>query len=231
MKNVVLTSSVFLLREGMRSIVHGRDDIRVTGIFSCATDLCARTSYHNDEILIFADPTFDLNEAMTRELSVRFAPLKMIIITRAKSLRALLSALGYGASGILTAESSSSCLLDAIRAVEAGRVYLSVELLSLFYQKAGFDAGPGGYEALTEREVEVFQRVAVGKTNGAIGNELDISVKTVSTHKMRLMEKLGVSSLAELVQFAVSNGLIDDSTMSQYWEGGQPVAPAGLWRK
>jgi DNA-binding NarL/FixJ family response regulator len=209
MATVILASSLSLLREGMKGILSTENDIRVAGVFSCVKDLCARTKYHRDEIIVFADPVFDLNEETLREISVRFPPLKTIMIARTKTMRPRLEELGEGTRGMLAAECTASCLPDAIRTVNSGKAYVSVELLDLFFQPAQLKSFSAAYESLSERELEIFARIAAGKRNCAISSELDISSKTVCTHKARIMEKLGVRSVPELVQYALRTGLID----------------------
>lgn len=209
MAKVVLASSLFLLREGMKEVLSTHRDIHVTGVFSCAKDLCARTKFDEEEIIVFADPIFDLTAKALDDLSSRFSSIKLIMIAPIKTMRARLEELGQGMRGILAAESSVSCFADAVRAVHSGRAYVSVELLDLFSRHVRMKSASSIHECLSERELEVFRGIAVGKRNCTIGSELDISSKTVSTHKIRLMDKLGVSSVPELVQYALQNGLID----------------------
>lgn len=209
MAKVILTSSIYLLREGMKGILAEHRDIHIGGVFSCATDLCARSIYHQGEIIVFAVPVLDLTGEILDELSSRYSPLKIVVITPAKEMRAHLEAFRHGVRGILAAESVASSFPDAIRTVHSGKAYVSGEFLDLFTQHAQLKNFSAAYESLSEREQKVFACIAVGKRNCTIGSELDISSKTVSTHKMRLMDKLGVNSVPELIQYALQSGLMD----------------------
>lgn len=193
----------------MKEILSAHQDIHVTGVFSCMEDLCARSTYDPDEIIVFADPIFDLTRETLSELAARFPRIMLMIIAGAKEMRARLEELKHGMRGILAAESAASCFPDAIRTMHSGKAYVSVELLELFSEHVQLKSFSAAYESLSEREVEIFTRIAIGKRNCTIGSELDISSKTVSTHKMRLMDKLGVNSVPELVQYALQTGIID----------------------
>ena len=193
----------------MKGILEKQQDIKIAGVFSSTEDLCARTVYHEDETIIFADPVFDLTAPTLSKLHMQFPSIKTMLIAPIKSMRSRLEDLAQGIRGILAAESVASCFPDAIRTVNSGKAYVSVELLSLFSQHFHLKSFAEGYESLSERELEIFTRIAAGKRNHIIGSELDISSKTVSSHKMRLMDKLGVNSVPELVQYAMQTGLID----------------------
>jgi DNA-binding NarL/FixJ family response regulator len=209
MAQVILTSSLFLLREGMKHILSTHRDIHVAGVFSCVADLCARTTHHPEEIIVFAEPTFDLTKETLSRLARQCPSLRTIIIAPAKAMRARFEEIKLGVRGILAAENVASGFPDAIRMVHAGKAYVSVELLDLILQQVQLQDAPAAYASLSERELEIFAYIAAGKRNQTIGSELAISCKTVSTHKMRLMEKLGVHSVPELVQYALQTGLID----------------------
>ncbi|MGZ5790582.1 MAG: LuxR C-terminal-related transcriptional regulator [Burkholderiaceae bacterium] len=208
MAQVILTSSLFLLREGMKHILSTQRDIHVAGVFSCVADLCARTTHHPEEIIVFAEPIFDLTKETLSRLSRQCPSIRTIIIAPAKAIRSRFQDIKQGVRGILAAENIASGFPDAIRMVHAGKAYVSVELLDLISQQVQLGNAPA-YASLSERELEIFAYIAAGKRNQTIGSELAISCKTVSTHKMRLMDKLGVHSVPELVQYALQTGLID----------------------
>src|SRR5438067_12293961 len=171
MAKVILTSSIFLLREGMKGILSQHRDIHVTGVFSSATDLSARSACRQDEIIIFAEPTYDLTGEILDALSARYSPMKIIMVAPAKEMRAHLEELNYGIRGILAAESVASCFTDAIRAVDAGGAYVSVELMDLFTHHVQLKTFSAAYESLSGREQEIFACIAVGKRNCTIGSE------------------------------------------------------------
>lgn len=117
-------------------------------------------------------------------------------------------ALRAGATGYLTKDSEPEVLLAAIRRVAAGGKFIAPDIAEqLIFQPAGVSAGPA-HEALSNREFQILCLLARGAGVNEIASGLSISNKTVSTHKSRLMEKMGFSSNADLVRYAVSHGLI-----------------------
>ena len=113
-----------------------------------------------------------------------------------------------GAKGYLLKDSSEHDLLDAVRTVSRGGEYISPlvqDALNSSYRISGSTP----LDQLTSREREVLQLIAEGKTNKEVANSLNISVFTVDAHRGRIMEKLNVHNVNELVRFAVRNGLVD----------------------
>jgi DNA-binding NarL/FixJ family response regulator len=116
--------------------------------------------------------------------------------------------LRMGASAFLTKERAARELIDAIRTVVAGRRYVSAELAEQLAALVAADRPQSPHETLSSREFEVFRLIACAKTVSEIGVELGLSVKTVSTYRTRVLEKMGMSSNAELMQYAIRHGLV-----------------------
>lgn len=113
-----------------------------------------------------------------------------------------------GASAFLTKERAPRELIEAVRTVTAGRRFISAELADqLASLVASEHANP--HEALSAREFEVFRLIASAKSVSDIARDLGLSVKTVSTYRTRILEKMGMSSNAELMQYAMRNKLVD----------------------
>ena len=118
-------------------------------------------------------------------------------------------ALKTGAAGYLTKESVPEELVRAVRKVLAGGRYISEELTDRLAWELGSESRLSGHEALSNREFQVLRLMAKGKAAKEIANELTLSVKTVSTYRARILLKLGLSSTAELIRYAIRNGLVD----------------------
>jgi DNA-binding NarL/FixJ family response regulator len=118
-------------------------------------------------------------------------------------------ALAAGAAGYLTKDSDPETLLAAIRKVAAGGRFIDPGLA----ESMVFDAGGGGdrppHEQLSERELHILRLLVRGKSVNDIADELSISNKTVSTHKARLMQKLGFQNNADLVRYGIAHGLVE----------------------
>jgi DNA-binding NarL/FixJ family response regulator len=114
-------------------------------------------------------------------------------------------ALKAGASGYLTKDSAADQLLGALHKIAAGGVHISDAAASALVASPA----QSSHESLSDREFEVMRLLVEGLGPSEIGDRLHLSVKTVSTHKTRILEKLGIGSTAELVRYALENKLID----------------------
>ena len=113
-----------------------------------------------------------------------------------------------GAAGYVTKDSDPEILLAAVRKVAAGGKYIDPSLVeSMIFNTAGSSDLP--HDSLSERELQVLKMVAAGGPLGEIAERLHLSPKTVSTHKMRLMQKLGIDNNADLVRYATRHGLVN----------------------
>lgn len=116
-----------------------------------------------------------------------------------------------GAMGYLIKSGPPGEFIDAVRRILAGKKYVSPEYAELLVQ--GLGGGPEEEERLSDRELSVISLYAAGKTVSEIGEELHLSIKTVSTYKTRAMEKLGLDSNAQLISYAISRGWKADATV------------------
>lgn len=118
-------------------------------------------------------------------------------------------AMKTGAAGYLTKESVPEELVKAVRKVLAGGRYISEGLTERLAWELGSEFKLSGHEALSNREFQVLRMMAKGKAAKEIADELTLSVKTVSTYRARILLKLGLNSTAELIRYAIRNGLVD----------------------
>ncbi len=114
-----------------------------------------------------------------------------------------------GGSGYLTKDSAADEMLGAIRKVIAGGTYVSAVLAEQLAQNLFKDPEKPIHEALSNREYQVLCLIASGRTVGEISQEMSLSVKTVSTYRTRILQKLGMHNNAELTRYAIESGLID----------------------
>jgi two-component system invasion response regulator UvrY len=114
-----------------------------------------------------------------------------------------------GAAGYMNKETAPKELVKAVRKVLAGGRYVSAELAEKLAADLSADAGRLPHERLSDREFEVLRMIASGKTISQIAEELHLSATTVSTHRARILEKMGMANNAELVRYAILNRLID----------------------
>lgn len=198
-----------LVRDGLKQIVAGGQDIEV-----------AAEAANGDEVLaLIKERDFDLvlldmsmpglaGIQLIKRLKLEKPALRILVLSMHGEQQYAARALKAGASGYLTKDSASEQLLRAIRKVAAGGVHISdAAAASLIAGTGAADAPP--HSLLSDREFEVFRMLATGKGPGEIAQNLHLSIKTVSTHKARILEKMQLRSTAELVRYALEHGLLD----------------------
>jgi DNA-binding NarL/FixJ family response regulator len=133
--------------------------------------------------------------------------LRLLVLSMHSEQQYAVRALKAGASGYLTKDSATDQLVAAIRRIAAGGAYVSPETAERLAVGAisGNDAAP--HTLLSDREFQVFQLIVAGTSITEIGHQLSLSVKTVSTHKTHIMEKMNLANQAELIRYALENNL------------------------
>jgi DNA-binding NarL/FixJ family response regulator len=205
MIRILLVDDHDLLRSALRSRLERELDIDVVGEASTADDAVAKSRRLKPDIVL-------LDLLMPRRSGVdaipdllRVSPETRVIVVSSQAVASSVRrALAAGASGYLPKSSSDRELLAAIRKVASGSGYVEPGLGAELVVPRQTPA----LEPLSERERDVLQLLALGHTNQEIGKQLYISVRTVDTHRAHIMMKLGLESRAELVMFALANGVI-----------------------
>jgi len=206
---VLLADDHGLVREGLRGILAKGEDIEV-----------AAEAANGDEVLaLVRKQEFDLalldlsmpglsGIALIKRLKVEKPKLRILVLSMHGEAQYAARALKAGASGYLTKDSAAAQLLGAIRKIAAGGVQISeAAAAELIGASATGDSPP--HQALSDREYEVLRQIVAGRTITDIAEALSISVKTVSTHKARILQKLNLAGTAELVRYAIEQGLTD----------------------
>lgn len=132
---------------------------------------------------------------------------KVLVLTVASEEQYGVRAVRAGAAGFLTKESAPERLIQAVRRLAGGGKYISASLGEALAAAVAGDGGHPSHDGLSDREMEVFLRLALGRTVSQVGEELSLSVKTVSTHRTRVLKKMGLASNAELMRYALKHGL------------------------
>jgi len=144
-----------------------------------------------------------------KQLKIEKPRIPVIILTVHPEAQYALRILRAGASGYLTKESVSSELIAAIRKVHRGGKYISPSLAEKIAFALDADSEKMLHETLSDREYQVLYMIASGKTVTEIAEELNLSVKTISTYRARILEKMNMKTNAELTRYAFQNNLID----------------------
>ncbi|HZR95153.1 MAG TPA: response regulator transcription factor [Gaiellaceae bacterium] len=205
MISVLIADDHALFRAGMRSRLSEERDIVPVGEAASADQAIVRArALQPDVVLLDLLMPRPRGCDAIREVAKVAPAARILVVSSQASPSTVREALAAGASGYVPKHASEQELLDAIRRVAAGDRYVDPGLGA---QLVVPDASPA-LEPLTERERDVLTLLALGYTNQEIGRKLFISVRTVDSHRARVMRKLGLETRAELVLFALSNGLI-----------------------
>jgi len=211
---IILADDHALVRDGLRLVIEAEPDLEVLGDASSAAEAVQRVAAAQPDVLLL-DITMPGGGGIgALEEIRRVSPgTRVLMLTMHEDPEYLRVALVSGASGFILKNAAGSELLSAIRTVGEGRTYVDPTLAGIALrnvltpsgQPAGHD---GGITRLSPREIEVLRQLALGYTNKEIATRLAVSVKSVETYRARLSEKLGLSSRAELVRYALENGMI-----------------------
>ena len=145
---------------------------------------------------------------LLKELKVARPKLPVLVLSAHPEDQFAVRALKAGAGGYLNKESAPEELVKAVRKIMAGGRYVSPALAEKLALTVGKDSTRTPHETLSDREYEVMCRIASGKTVTEIAGELSLSAKTISTYRARILEKLAVKNSAEIMRYAIQNGLV-----------------------
>lgn len=145
---------------------------------------------------------------LLKEFKAERPRLPVLVLSAHPEDQFALRALKSGAEGYLTKDSAPEELVKAIRKILSGGRYVSPTLAEKLAANVRHDFTRMPHETLSDREYEVMCLIALGKTVTEIAGELSLSVKTISTYRTRILEKLGVKNSAAIVQYAIRNGLV-----------------------
>jgi two-component system, NarL family, invasion response regulator UvrY len=209
MISVALASRLLVVREGMKRILLPLQDIEVVAEVKGLDELISVEASSAAQVAVVANPpTTDGQDFLVR-FKAACPRVQVIVVTRSPTLPEILAALRHGARGLLSTSCTANHLPAAIRAVSSGRIYMHENVSHIVAADLNGLARDHTHKALTQRELEIFMKLAEGWRVTEIASQLGISVKTVSTHKGRMMEKMGISSFSQLVQYAIAHGLFD----------------------
>ena len=205
---IVLADDHAVVRSGLRMVLDREEDFEVVSEAADADSALRTVLGHKPAILVL-----DLNmpgeptslEAIPRVPEVS-PNTRVVVLTMQEDPEFARRALRAGAAGYVLKEAADDELVDAIRRVAAGATYLNPRLGAMLAAAPPEQTGPP--DDLTEREVGVLRLIALGYTNAEIAQELFLSVRTVESHRAHIQQKLGVSTRAELVRYALDHGLV-----------------------
>ncbi len=208
---ILLADDHKIVRDGLRSLLAAEKDMEVIGEAENGRRAVELVEKLRPGVVVMDVAMADLNgiEA-TRQIADAVPGIKIIALSMHSDRRFVQGMLAAGASGYLLKDAAFEELANAIRAAERGEVYISpavagVVVDGFIHSGPARDSSP--FELLTPREREVLQLLAEGQSTKQTASKLGVSVKTIETHRSRMMNKLGMRSVAELTKYAIREGL------------------------
>jgi len=201
---VLLADDHKIVRDGLKRILAATADIEVAAEAADGDEVLrlVRAGDHDVAVLDMSMPGLS-GPALIKRLKEEKPKLRVLVLSMHAERQYAARVLKAGASGYLNKDSAAEALVGAIRKIAAGGVHIGEAAAASLLQGA-----PSGHEALSDREFEVLRLLVEGLGPTEIGERLHLSVKTVSTHKTRILEKLGLGSTAELVRYALEHRLL-----------------------
>lgn len=210
MLRILIADDHPVFRRGLKQIIDETPDMYVADEAADGWEALRKgTTGDYDIVLLDISMPYKNGLDVLSQLKSARPALPVLVVSMHPEEQYAVRALKAGASGYLTKESAPEEMLLAIRKVSSGGKYVSVSLGENLASMLQGDGQLLSHQALSNREYQVLRLIASGKTVSEIGQELSLSVKTVSTYRARILEKLRMKNNAELIRYATENQLVD----------------------
>lgn len=213
MQRVLIVDDHAVLRAGLRTLLEDDEGFEVVGEAEDGEAALRLAEQQRPDLIVLDLSLPGMGGVeVTRRIRESLRSTRVLVLTAHEDEVLLREALRAGASGYVVKRAAPSELINALRAVARGEIYVHPAMMgALVRHTRPRRARPGlGPESLTPREIDVLRRIARGYTNRQIAKEFDLSVRTIEAHRANLMGKLGLQSRVELVKFANDHMLLED---------------------
>ena len=210
MIKVVVVDDHAVVREGLKRIIAENDGMMVSGEAADGFEaMQVIKKDHCDVVLLDITMPNKSGLDVLKELHAESPRLPVLVLSMHPEDQYALRVLRAGAAGYVTKESAPAKLVQAIRKVVRGGKYVSPSLAERLAYDLGTQTDKAPHEILSDREYQVLCMIGSGKTVTQIAEELALSVKTISTYRVRILEKLKMNNNAEMTRYAIKEGLVD----------------------
>lgn len=208
MTRILIADDHTLVREGLKQILAATPGFKVAGEAMDGDQALARVRNEDYDLALLDMSMPGLSGIdLIKRLKLERPKLKILVLSMHGEQQYAVRAFKAGASGYLTKDSAADQLVAAIQKIASGGVYISPAAAEQLAMGAIGDTAELPHKALSDREFEVFRLLVAGTSITDIADGLHLSVKTVSTHKTRILQKMNMASTAELVRYAVEHKL------------------------
>lgn len=209
MKNILLVDDHSIVRQGLKNLIELEDGLQVTGEAASGLEAINLIRANKYDVVVLDLSMPDKNGVDTLHDLKHIAPdLPVLILSGYAEEQYALNLMRSGCKGYLSKDADSDEIIKAIRTIANGRRYISAELADLMTNELSHPSDKLLHEMLSKREFQVFLKLAGGLSPTDIAAELNISIKTVSTYRTRILEKMSLKTNAELIYYAIKNALV-----------------------
>lgn len=210
MIRVLIVDDHSIVRQGLRRILEEADGIEVGAEAANGVEALKKLRAAKPNVVLLDISMPEKNGFDTlRQIMEGNSEIKVLILSMYPEDQYAVRLMKAGASGYMTKDTAPEQLVEAVRKVVAGKKYISPALAELLLQECGTDSCKPSHELLSNREYQVLRLLGSGKTASEIAESLSISVKTVSTYRAHILEKMKLKNNAELTFYVMENGLSD----------------------
>jgi DNA-binding NarL/FixJ family response regulator len=209
MKKILLVDDHNIVRQGLKNLIELETDLEVTGEAASGVEALKLIRSNSYDVVVLDISMPDKNGVDTLHDLKHIAPnLPVLILSGYAEAQYALNLIRSGCKGYLSKDADTDEIIKAIRTIAAGKRYISSALANLMTEQLSHPSEKQLHEALSDREFQVFFKLAGGLSPTEIAAELNISIKTVSTYRTRILEKMSLKTNADLTYYAIKNELI-----------------------
>jgi DNA-binding NarL/FixJ family response regulator len=216
MIHVLIADDHAVVRAGLKQILSATADVQVAAEAASGTEaLAAARAQRFDVIVLDMSMPGRSGLDLIRQIKDDQPQARILVLSMHQEEQYAVRALKAGASGYLNKDSAPELLVGAIRKIASGGAFISPNIAEQLAHGVIRSQDQPLHTLLSDREFEVFQRLVAGQSVSSIADQLNVSVKTISTHKTRIMQKMGMQSATELIRYALEHGLVEQPGLSR----------------
>ncbi|MDP4953492.1 MAG: response regulator transcription factor [Flavobacteriales bacterium] len=208
MTKIAICDDHKIVREGLKQIINGFNDFEV--VLDVESGEALIKELRNSEVeIVVLDVSLPGRNGLEvlKQIRSMYEHLKVLMLSMYPEDQFAIRALKAGASGYLHKDSQPDILVEALRAITKGGEYLSPAITSLLFKEVNSDGSGLPHKILSDREYEVLLYIGEGKSISEIANQLSLSVKTISTYRSRILEKMSLDNNSDLVKYILMHDL------------------------